>query len=119
MHKITNKFELKEAIQQLEHKKNIEGVELKKSIHQALENLQPINVIKNTLHDLVSSTEIKENLTDIAIGATSGMIVKSLVVGKTDSPISNITGSLVEMFVAKNVTKHMDSFKKLGLKLFS
>lgn len=119
MIQITNATELTLAIQQLEQKKITDGLLLKEDIQVTLDNMQPINVIKNTLHDFVISKDIKTDLTNLVLGATTGVIIKNLIVGKSETPLSNITGILVEMVVTKNVSKYAEQLKKISTSFFS
>ena len=119
MIQITNATELTLAIQRLEQKKNTNGLLLKEDIQVTLNSMQPINVIKNTLHDFVTSKEIKTDLSNLVLGATTGIIIKNLIVGKSETPLSNITGILVEMVVTKNVSKYAEQIKRISASFFS
>ncbi len=84
-----------------------------------IDNLKPINIVKQTLSDLVSSSEVKESLSDLIIGATTGVIAKNIFIGETHNPISKISGMLIEMLVAKNVTNNAEQIKSIGTSIWN
>jgi hypothetical protein len=117
MQKITNLASLINSIELLEEKNRHEEIMLKQNIQYLLYNLQPATIIKNTLQDITSSSEIKSSIVDIVLGITSGALAKKILVGETHNPISSITGTLVEMIVAKNITQNADKIKTFGLNI--
>lgn len=119
MQKITTESDLKLAIEQLETQSSLNKLAIQTEMLLVLDNLRPINMIKQTIVDLIHSTEIKVNLTDLILGVTSGAIAKNLLVGETNNPISKISGILVEMLVAKNVTNNAEQIKSIGSSIWN
>jgi hypothetical protein len=87
---------------------------LKDHLHVTYESLKPINFIKSTLNEVVSSPEIQSNMANNAIGLGTGFLLKKLWVGKSQSPIKRLLGTLVQFAVANAVAKHADSIKYVG-----
>ncbi len=117
MQKITNLANLMYSIELLEEKDLNEGILLREHFNQTLDGFQPVNIIKNTLNDIANSSDIKRSISDILLGITSGAVAKNILVGETHNPISKITGVLVEMIVAKNVTENAEKIKSFGINI--
>lgn len=112
-----NTDDLKNAIIQLEEQRYNQEIVLKKQFSGIYENLKPINVIKKTLKEIVSSTEIKSDLSNVAIGAITGYITRKIVAGRTDNPIAKMSAGILETFVTQKITENADRIKSFGSKL--
>lgn len=119
MKKITNAEDLSKAIKHLEAKQFSEGVLLKEHFFIAYDSIQPINIIKTTLKEMVQSSELKTNLSKLVFGSVSGIIAKKIVIGETHNPISKLMGVAVEMLVSKSVIKNADQIKTIGLSVLN
>jgi hypothetical protein len=69
---------LMQHIQTLEIQQNIELNELKQQVHLSFESLSPLNYIKNTLHDITASPDIKSDLWKGVVGLTSGFLTSKI-----------------------------------------
>lgn len=105
MQKITSVVELRNAISLLEKKKADDSLILKQDIHNALESLKPVNIIKSTFTDLASSQEVRDNILSTALGMTAGFLSKRLIVGATNNPFKKMFGSIIQMGISKIVSK--------------
>jgi hypothetical protein len=102
---------LQEAIEALQLKQAQELLLLKEQFHNTYESLKPLNLIKNTFQDVVSSPEVKSSIVNNAIGLATGYLSKKLLIGGTHNPIKKILGAIVEFSVASFVAKRADDFK--------
>ncbi|WP_460552522.1 hypothetical protein [Ferruginibacter profundus] len=102
---------LQETIVALQQKQAQELHLLKEQFHTTYEGLKPINLIKNTFHDVTSSPEVKSSIVNNAIGLATGYLSKKLLIGGTHNPIKKILGAIVEFSVASFVAKRADDFK--------
>jgi hypothetical protein len=114
MHKITNATELRNAIQQLEHKQAHDWPILKTQLLDTYENLKLINILKSTFKNAIATPGLKEDLLNTGIGITTGVIAKKLVIGKTHNPIKKLFGLFLEMAVANSVAKNTNGIKSIG-----
>jgi hypothetical protein len=96
MQKISSVEELRNAIQLLEAEKSVKGELLKKQVMITYESLRPVNLIKNTLKDLFSSSFRGENISGIAAGITGGYLLKNIFVGRSGNPFKKILGSFIQ-----------------------
>jgi hypothetical protein len=69
---------LKEAISLLEHKKAMELNSLKKEAHHVVENLKPLNIFKNALHDVQSSADVKNDLVNDALDLATAYLMNKI-----------------------------------------
>lgn len=96
---------LKNAMRQLENQQAREWILLKKQSHVAFESLKPLNIIKNTFKEALASPGLKGNVLKVAVGLTAGIVAKNLFVWKSQSPVRNLLGSVVEMVVAGKIAR--------------
>jgi hypothetical protein len=120
--KVNSAVKLNTAIKRLEKRKLLLEEELKDEFHAILEGLKPSNIIKNTIHEVQESTELKHNLFKVAIGLGAGYFSRKLVVGKSAGIVKKALGAALQYgitnFVAKTNGKDDDgqySFKKKSL----
>lgn len=99
--KRNHKTALNSTIVALKAQQAKEFTELKATFLGVYENLRPINVIKNTVQDLVSANNLKHNLVPTIIAITTGFLARKVVVGKSQNPVKQIAGTLLQ-FVLTN-----------------
>ena len=92
--------------------------QLKNQFNVAYESVKPINLVKNLIHDVTSSPEIKNDLFTNIIGFGTGFLSKKLLLGSTHNPIKKVFGTLFEFAVANTVSKHSEGIKTIGGNLF-
>ena len=117
MQKIKTTNDLKAAIQQLEIKQANELILLKDQFNTTYESLKPLNLIKNTLREAVSSPKVKNSLLATTIGLAGGYLSKKLMVGASKNPIKRIVGTLLELGVANAASKNPETIKWVAEKL--
>lgn len=114
MTKITTSADLKAAIKQLEQQQAIEWPLLKEEFLKNVDNLKPINILKSTFKEAVALPDLKTDMINTAIGLTTGIVAKKIIIGKTFNPVSKLLGGLLELFVANKVTKNTGEIKSAG-----
>ena len=114
MENIKTVEELENAIRFLERKKEFQKNKIQEHFLEIIESMKPINVIKDTFSEMLTSQELRSNLSKIAVGALSGYIAKEAIMGETKTPVSKIMGIILETVVAKNVMKNSDKMKAMG-----
>ncbi len=118
MQNINNSTGLKEAILLLEVQQNRQMIELKSQFKAVQQSFTPMNLIKSTFRDFKEAPDLKTNLLNTAIGLTTGILSKKLLLGGSHNPLLKIVGTLVEIGVAGIVTKHPEGIKATGMSLF-
>lgn len=115
MQKITTAEGLKSAIQQLEYRQANEWPLLRDQFLAAYDSFKPINIIKSTIKQAITSPDIKENVVNAAIGFTTGFVAKKVFVGNLNNhPFQKLLGIILEMLVVNKVTKNADEIKAIG-----
>ncbi len=95
---------LREKVAQLEYEQRVQGQLLKEQLSSVLESLKPVNLIKNSLKDFVSSRDIFTNILNTGAGLAVGMLSKNLLVGPKGNPLKKLLGTILEAGIATVVT---------------
>lgn len=119
MQNITNTKELKQAIQLLEEEQSLKTQALKDQFFITYEGLKPINILKNTVNDIVSTPLLLDNLISTATGMVTGYISKKVLVGSKGGAFRKLIGSFVQFGVSNMVSKYPDAIKSAGLYVFN
>jgi hypothetical protein len=119
MQKITCTATLKTAIQELESQQAIEWTLLENQFRTTFESFKLSNIIKNTFKKAISAPGLKSNILTAALGLSTGMVTKNLLIGKTINPLKKLLGVVVEMFVANKVVDNADGLKSFGSRMLS
>lgn len=119
MRKITSTTELKEAIFLLEMKKANEGRLLKEQFMITYESIKPVNLIKNSISELIRSPELKDNLLNTTLGIAAGYLTKKVAVGSTHNPLKQLLGAFLQMGVTNLVAKNTDGIKSTAMNLIT
>jgi hypothetical protein len=79
MEKITNVAELKDAIRDLEHQQYVDEQFMRRRIGEVVEELKPVNLLKNLFRNLIEPREVKTNLVKMATGLATGFLMKKIL----------------------------------------
>ena len=105
MKKIKASVLLKQLILVKETEHFVEGKLLNDHLHSTYESLKPINIIKNTFKEIISTPDLKKKVVDAAIGFTTGFVIKKIFTGNSHNPLTKLVGNILEMAVAGKVEK--------------
>lgn len=114
MQTINSALDLKNLIIKLEKDQEIQGQLLKEHFYNTIETLKPVSLIKNTLKDITSSPFLFSNLIASALGLIGGFISKKSPDDKSDHPIRNIFGSILQSGFTTFIVKHPSIIKLVG-----
>ncbi len=118
MENITSTAALKNAIQLLEIEQAANGQLLKQQFHITYESLTPVNLLKSSLHDIVSSPIIFDNILGTVLTLTTGYISKRIIVGKSVNRYRKLIGSVLQLAVTKLISRNPDAIRSLGMSVF-
>ena len=110
MKKKDEKAALQETIKMLEQRQAKELTLLKDQFYVTYESIKPINIFKKAVHDIIGSSEIKNDILSNVIGLATGFISKKIMVCSSKNPFKKIMGTILEYFVANFVTRKAESF---------
>ncbi len=105
---------LNEMIAVLQQQQALELEILKDQFHITYESLKPVNLIKNTIKEVVTLPNLKNNLLNNVIGLTTGFLSKKLIVGATHNPVIKLAGTLLQFAIANVVARNSESIKSTG-----
>ena len=113
--KINNISELDMAIKRLERKKLLLEENLKDDFHTLLQSLKPTNILKNTIHEVQESPELKHNLLKVVLGLGAGYFSRKLVVGKSAGIVKKALGAALQYGITSFVAKKNGKEEESGL----
>lgn len=119
MKSFTTSEELNAAIRNLELQQARDLNSLKEQYHITRKGLTLVNLIKNKFKEVAGDPDLKTDAVNAAIGITSGLLAKKLMIGKTINPFKKLLGIVVEMVVASKVAKNADGIKSAGSTIFN
>lgn len=114
MQNITSVAGLKNRIQLLELEQAIKGQLLNEQFSLICEALKPVNILKSTLKDIISSPNLGANILDTAIGLATGYLSKKVFIGASGNVFRKLLGSVLQFGVTNVVSKHPDGIKSIG-----
>ncbi len=109
--------QLKRAIMLLEIKRDEEMKDLKEHFRKTYESFKPVNLIKNTLKEVIHSPDVRNGIGKTAIGVASGYLVKNLLFRSSYNPIKIVAGVVLQTIVTRLATDNLDKIKSTGQKL--
>ena len=105
---------LKEAISLLENKQAKELKLLKEEFHTTYESLKPLNLVKNTLHQVEASPEIKKDILTNTIELATNYLSKKVLTNPVHAPIKKVLGSILQLAMANILDKHSETITNSG-----
>ncbi|PAM95507.1 hypothetical protein B4N84_09575 [Flavobacterium sp. IR1] len=99
---------LNERIRQTKAQQDLEWIAIKDEITELKVNLRPLNLIRNTVEEINETVGFKGNLAQSAVSIGIGYLTRKFVVGKSDSTVKNIFGSLLQLVVTNLVSKKQE-----------
>lgn len=114
MQNITSSAELKNAIQMLEVEQASKRELLKEQLNITYDSLRPINIIRKTLRNMISSQDMTDNILGTASGLASGYLSKKVFIGTSGNLIRKLIGSILQFGVTTVVSQHPDIIRSFG-----
>ena len=114
MENITSAAGLKDAIHLLEVERAAKWQQLREHASFALESIKPVNILQNTVSDIVSSPHLLNSIINTSLGLATGFISKRLFIGSSVSIIRKMLGSVLQLGITTAATQNSDFFKSLG-----
>jgi len=114
-----NKYEnLTEAIELLKKKQHIERNLLNEHLHDALDSIKPVNLIKGlftqkAFNEMGGSSSIIDSI----LGIATGYLTKRTFVGSSHNIFKNGLGALLQLGVQNMTIKNSDSIREFGEKI--
>jgi len=115
MTKITSSESLKRAIIVLENRQMKEEQLFKDQFTVTYESLKPINVLRKTINDLLTLSDLKEPLFETATGIISGYLSRLLIIRNSKNPLIRLAGIFAQYSITNLVSKNSNAILKVCL----
>lgn len=122
METIQNIKDLKLAIQELEQMRTSQYSLLKEQATETVESIKPINILKHTVASLQKQPVLTADMVNAAIAFVADFVVKKVIVGKSENPLTTLVETVVQIAVANVLEKnneHMQEFTHHVVNLIS
>jgi hypothetical protein len=114
MQNITSIAGLKNAIQLLEVEHAANGRLLKEQFYSIYESFKPINLLRNTLHDISSSPNLIDNILGTGLGLATGLISNLVFKGIAGTGFRKLISPVLQSGVTNFVAQHSGSLRSVG-----
>lgn len=111
---ITSRVQLKNAIKVLEIEQAIDEHLLREHASAIYESFKPVNLLKNTLKDITSSSSLMSTILSTTLGLAGGYLSKKIVVGSSENVGRKLFGSVVQYGVTNIIAQHPEAIKSFG-----
>lgn len=108
MKKHNYKSDIEQRIERLQAKQKIEFQIVKLQLESSFESLKPINLVKDTFNQVQESPKIKQNIIKTTVGILGGYLSKQLLIGKSNNPLTKISGAVIQYLVTNFITNKVD-----------
>jgi hypothetical protein len=102
---------LRESIRILEIRQAEEGKILKEQFRITFESLKPVNFIKNSLKDIVDSSELKSNLFESLTVLLTGFLTRKIIVNSQSNLFTRILGMIMQFGVSSLVARNAETIR--------
>jgi hypothetical protein len=118
MKKLTASDKLKMEIEFLKAEQADKLQKLKENFNTAYEHLRPVNLVKNTLKEIITSPNLVNNIIGTTLGLTTGFFLKRLVMGASVSKFSKLLGTILQFGITNVVAKNTNAIQAFGSNIF-
>jgi hypothetical protein len=99
MKTIDEKEALKQTIITLRNKQADDFFVLKQQYHTTIDSFKPVNLIKNSIQEVLTSPNLKANLMQGAIALGTNYISNKVFFGNANHPVKRVLGSVYKAIV--------------------
>ena len=117
MEKIAAGERLKNTIKVLEVDQAVGAEQLKQQFDRVTESMKPVNLIKSTVKDMITSPKLGENMLGNVTGLVTGYLSRRIVVGTSGNLFRKFIGTIVQVGVTKFIAKHPETIKSTILEI--
>lgn len=103
---------LKESIRLLEIRQQEEGQEFKEQLKITFESLKPANIIKHSLKELTSPSELKSSFLDAVTTMLTGFLTHKLLAGKNKNIFRRLLALVMEFGVSSLVARNAEMIRE-------
>jgi len=115
MGKIEAGEKLKNSIKVLEVDQSSSAEQLKKQIDQIAESVKPVNLIKNMVNGVITSSKLIGNVLGLTTGLITGYLSRKIFVGSSRNLMRKLIGITIQVGVTKFVALHQEKIESAFL----
>ncbi|MCH8546519.1 MAG: hypothetical protein LAT54_07280 [Cryomorphaceae bacterium] len=119
MNRINNTSELQAKISEMQAKSDEAAVLLKEELSGIVDGVHPVQLLKNGIRELVTSSEVKNELLGLSLAMSSGYMTKKLMIGNSNNIFQRIMGNVISVIVSKNIALNADKIQTTVLAVIS
>jgi hypothetical protein len=119
MQEIKNAIQLQDVIKLLQTQRKEEEFVLKEEFSNLFEKLHPINIIQDTVNELVELKSLQTDVIDLGLGTATGYAIRKLIVGEAKNPITQILGRMIEQTVSQKIISNRMVIHNFGRNILS
>jgi hypothetical protein len=93
------------TILMLEKRREMYFDELKTHLEFSYKSLQPVNLVKTGIRELVGSPEVKQGIFSNLVGLVGGFITKKIIIGPAQGVIRNSIGTIMQIIMTNLVSR--------------
>lgn len=106
---------LRESIRLLEIRQEKEGQDMKEHLKVTFESLKPANIIRHSLKELTSPSELKGNFLDAVVTLFTGYLTHKLLAGKNKNIFRKLLGIIMEFGVSSLVARNAELIREFSV----
>lgn len=106
---------LKHKIKVLEEDQDVNGELVKKQFDYMTGNLNPANIVKNSINNAINSPNLVENVLSLTTGLATGYLTKKIAVGSKWNMVRRLLGASIQLGVTTFVAQHPKAIKSTVL----
>jgi hypothetical protein len=114
MNKITSTEELNAAILQLENRQMIQEQLLKEQLQFVYTSLKPINIIKNTIREAISSTEIHDDIIEYLGNLAADYVTELFTKGSSGNFVKKYLGQILHYGITAIIKLNTKTIRSIG-----
>lgn len=100
------------TIDTLEKEQKLQGEQLKTDFADAYDSLKPANILKNTIKELTTSSELRTNIITASFSMVAGYLTSRILKGSNFKAFRRIMALLIDYGVS-NILRHPDAIKAI------
>lgn len=104
--------DLRQRISALELQEKEQSVSLKDSYQHLLSSVNPVNIVRATMKNVIETPGLRSTVLDTVISAGAGVLGKKVFVGRSDNFFRKLGGLATQFFISNFVRNKMPDVKE-------
>ncbi len=114
MENISSVADIKNAIRFLETDQEVKGQQLRVQFNNIIESFKPVNLLRNAVQEISSSSFLMKNIAGAVGGVASGYLLKRIVFGASKNILKRLLGIALQYGITNFIVRHPDDIAAYG-----